>query len=65
MSFLDGYITEHDLAKQVGKTVSTLREWRRKNYGPNAAKLGKLVVYRSTDVEAFMSSIFDNDGCVK
>lgn len=62
MSFLQGYVKEHDLALQVGRTVSTLREWRRKGYGPSARKLGKLVVYRQEDVEKFMASLFGLDG---
>jgi hypothetical protein len=59
MSFMNGYVTEHDLAEQVGVSVFTLRAWRRKKYGPPSAKLGKLVVYRQLDVDEFMSSIFD------
>lgn len=65
MSFMDGYVSEHDLAIQVGISVYTLREWRRKKYGPTAGKLGKLVVYRQSDVADFMSSIFEKSGGVK
>jgi DNA-binding transcriptional MerR regulator len=61
MGFMDGLVTEHDLAKQVGVSVFTLRVWRRKKYGPPSAKLGKSVVYRQLDIDAFMSSIFDQE----
>lgn len=59
MGFMDGFITEYDLAEQVGVSVFTLRVWRRKKNGPPSAKLGKSVVYRQLDIDDFMSSIFD------
>ena len=58
MGILNGLVTEHDFAKQMGVMVGTVRGWRKRRYGPPSAKLGKLVVYRTQDVEAFVASLF-------
>lgn len=57
MGLLTGKIKEKKLALELGVSVSTLRSWRRKGYGPSAYKLGKLVVYDLADVTTFLDGL--------
>jgi|WetSurMetagenome_2_1015567.scaffolds.fasta_scaffold440184_1 hypothetical protein len=54
---LTGFIRERDLARELGLTVWALRAWRRRGYGPPASKVGRIVVYRASDVDAFMENL--------
>ena len=54
MAALTGYIREKDLAHELGLTVSALRAWRRRGYGPAARKIGRLVVYVRAEVDDFV-----------
>lgn len=57
MHILTGYINEHDLARDLGKTVWALRAWRKRDYGPPVKKLGKTVLYRITNVQDFIGGL--------
>lgn len=48
------FIDELALASRLGLSRSTLQSWRYAGRGPRFVKLGRLVRYRSTDVEAFL-----------
>jgi hypothetical protein len=47
----DEWMTEQQTAERAGKTVRTLREWRRKRQGPPWALFGRTVKYRRTSFE--------------
>lgn len=47
------------VAERIGVPENTLRFWRQKNIGPKSAKLGRRVVYRASDVEAWIDAQFD------
>jgi hypothetical protein len=50
-------ITEHDLATELRVSVWTLRAWRRREYGPDAVKMGKRIFYRRTEVTSFLGGL--------
>jgi excisionase family DNA binding protein len=49
-------LTEHDVAKQLGLSVATLRAWRLKGKGPRFVRFGRAVRYLATDVERFVEA---------
>ena len=42
---IPGYRTEAEQATRLGKTIRTLRSWRKRGIGPTWTKAGKTVVY--------------------
>ncbi len=48
-------MTTPEYARRVRRSVSTIRYWRRKGYGPSGFRLGKHVVFLAADVEAFIA----------
>ena len=62
MGTMTGYIREKDLAAELGLTVWALRAWRRRGYGPNARKIGRMVVYLRSEVDDF---IYDGQGAAR
>lgn len=48
------------VAEILDRTEATLRYWRHIGYGPKSAKLGRRVVYRESDVEAWVDAQFDS-----
>ena len=49
-------IDEVALAMRLGVSRSTLQSWRYAGRGPRFIKLGRLVRYRNTDVDAFLQA---------
>jgi excisionase family DNA binding protein len=49
-------LTEHDVAKQLGLSVATLRAWRLKGKGPRFVRFGRAVRYLAADVERFVEA---------
>lgn len=47
------YFLPDELASYWGVSINTLRKWRWEGKGPRFVKLGRKVVYRRLDVEAF------------
>ena len=45
-------------AEYLGRPVATLYDWRYKGVGPRSAKLGGRIVYRQTDLEAWVDAQF-------
>jgi predicted DNA-binding transcriptional regulator AlpA len=43
-------------ATKTGMSVSTLNKWRVTGFGPKFVKLGKRVLYRDEDIEAFITA---------
>ncbi len=50
------HLTQLDLARRWRLSTRTLERWRWLRYGPAYLWLGKVVVYRLEDVEAFEAS---------
>ena len=50
------HLTQLDLARRWRMSTRTLERWRWLRYGPAYLRLGKVVVYRLEDVEAFEAS---------
>jgi predicted DNA-binding transcriptional regulator AlpA len=53
MSKLDSV---EEAATKTGMSVSTLNKWRVTGFGPKFVKLGKRVLYRDEDIEAFITA---------
>jgi hypothetical protein len=51
---LDNYVTEADLARQLGKSERTLQRWRRLRIGPAATLVGNRILYDVHDVRAWL-----------
>ena len=49
-------LTEHEVAKQLGLSVATLRAWRLKGRGPRFVRFGRAVRYLAADVEHFIEA---------
>lgn len=49
-----------EVSELLGVPEATLRFWRSTNRGPKSAKLGRRVVYRQSDVEAWLAAQFDD-----
>lgn len=47
------------VAERTGVSVSTLRHWRHHGTGPKSARIGRRVVYRPEDVDAWIAAQFD------
>ncbi len=50
------HLTQLDLARRWRLSTRTLERWRWLRYGPAYLRLGRVVVYRLEDVEAFEAS---------
>jgi hypothetical protein len=54
---LDEWLSEEEAAAAVGKTVRTLRQWRRRRIGPPYTYFGRTVKYRKLSfIEHFRQS---------
>lgn len=52
----DTYLTEHQLAERLQCSPETLRLHRRRGVGCPWLKIGRLVRYRASDVDAWIAS---------
>lgn len=50
-------MTTAEVAERVRTTPATVRYWRHKGTGPAALKVGRRVLYRVHDVEAWLDSL--------
>lgn len=48
-------LTPAELAEQLHSTPATLAGWRYKGMGPQFIKTGRKVLYRATDVDAWLT----------
>jgi hypothetical protein len=53
---LEEWLTEAETATEIGKTVRTLRQWRRKGVGPPYAQFGRTVKYNRSALIDFYKS---------
>jgi predicted DNA-binding transcriptional regulator AlpA len=51
-------LTMDDLSSLLHAPVGTLRHWRLTGQGPKSAKIGRRVLYRSTDVQKWLDQYF-------
>jgi hypothetical protein len=49
-------LTEHEVAKQLRVSITSLRRWRLLRKGPPFLKLGALVRYQPEEIEAWLSA---------
>lgn len=52
------YLTSQEAADFMRRPTSTLAYWRHRGEGPQYAKVGKRVLYRRADIEAWLSEQF-------
>lgn len=52
-------LTLKEVCKELRITESTAYYWRQIGKGPKAARLGKNLVYRATDVQAYIEEQFN------
>lgn len=52
---LEGYLSDGELAAELGTTVATLRRYRRLGTGPAFTKVGRDVIYRISAVRAWLA----------
>ncbi|MFJ8818232.1 MULTISPECIES: helix-turn-helix transcriptional regulator [Amycolatopsis] len=51
--------TVDDVAEYLGVPVTTLYDWRTRNYGPKGKRVGKYLRYKAADVIAWFESLDD------
>jgi excisionase family DNA binding protein len=50
-------LTTSEVADRLRQPESTIRYWRHIGYGPDSFKAGRRVLYRESDVDAWVDSI--------
>ena len=50
------YIDDRELARRTGIAAKTWQRWRGESEGPPYSKLGRRVLYRWADVEAWIAN---------
>ena len=53
-------ITTVELSAMLHVPLKSLEHWRYKGAGPRYARIGKRVLYRRSDVEAWLTSAFES-----
>lgn len=53
-------LTIDEAAEQLKTPVKTLRLWKRTGRGPQPRKLGVRLVYRQSDVDAYIAGLWDD-----
>lgn len=61
---MDRLLTPSEVAEQVRRPLATLRYWRSMGTGPKGANVGGRVLYRQSDVEAWIDAQFSKDASV-
>lgn len=54
MNSSEKFLTQDEVAKMLGLASCTLRKWRWEGKGPKFIKLGSRVLYRESDIFAFV-----------
>lgn len=58
---MDRLLDISEVAERIGAPVGTLRFWRHKGTGPHSARIGRRVMYRESDVQAWLDKQFASD----
>lgn len=56
---MDKLLKIEDVAEMTGVATNTLRYWRHRGVGPKSAKFGRRIVYRESDVLAWIDEQFE------
>jgi predicted DNA-binding transcriptional regulator AlpA len=54
-------LTLPEVSERLRTPEKTLRHWRRVGKGPQPRRLGTRLVYRESDVDAYVAQLFQND----
>jgi hypothetical protein len=54
---LAGHIGERQFAEEIGKSLRTVRAWRKAGRGPNVVKIGNRVYYRRSAIDLWLREI--------
>lgn len=54
---MDKLLTLPEVAEALRQPPATLRFWKHQGTGPRSIKLGRRVVYRQVDVEAYVAKL--------
>jgi excisionase family DNA binding protein len=55
-NILSDYVTEKELARQLGRDVFTLKRWRREGRGPAVTTIGRSIYFRAEAVREWLAS---------
>jgi excisionase family DNA binding protein len=58
MSSDDQLLTLDQFAEMVNTPLNTVRYWRQSGYGPKSARIGRRVMFRRAEVEAWLDEQF-------
>lgn len=61
---MDRLLTGAEVAERLRRPLSTVRYWRYVGHGPKGANIGGRVLYRESDVEAWIERQFEEDNPV-
>ena len=53
---LDGYLNESELAAEIGRSIVTLRLWRRKGDGPPFLRIKRTAYYKIESVRRWIDA---------
>jgi excisionase family DNA binding protein len=53
------FLTNDDIAQLVRVPVSTVRYWKHMGEGPRSLKVGRRVLYRREDVDAWLAAKYE------
>ena len=56
MEVLNEWLRPQGVNKEYGFSTSTLAKWRMKNLNLPFSKMGKYIMYKRSDIEAFIES---------
>jgi DNA-binding transcriptional MerR regulator len=59
---MDALLTPAEVAQRLRRPVATVRYWRAMGTGPKSANVGGRVLYRESDVEAWIAEKFTPQG---
>jgi DNA-binding transcriptional MerR regulator len=59
---MDQLLTPAEVAARLRRPVATVRFWRTRGIGPKGANIGGRVLYRQSDVEAWLEEQFAKAG---
>jgi hypothetical protein len=54
IKILEGFLTEHELAKQLGRHTRTVANWRQLRIGPRFTMIGRSPHYRADEIKNWL-----------
>lgn len=54
-------LTLPEVAERLRTPAKTLRYWKRQGKGPQPRRLGTRLVYRESDVDAYVAGLWDDE----